>query len=79
MTAADGAEDFYNKKTNIIRRENIEQAVLQDRKTLAVWVGTTHLRIIDNSTDFENKLNRLLEEVLAVLGIPNRLKLKRNF
>ncbi len=79
VTAADGAEDFYNKKTNIIRRENIEQAVLQDRKTLAVWVGTTHLRIIDNSTDFENKLNRLLEEVLAVLGIPQPLEIEKKF
>lgn len=46
---------------------------------MAVWTGTPHLRIIDNSTDFDTKLKRLLKEVVAFLGIPKPLEIERKF
>lgn len=46
---------------------------------MAVWTGTPHLRIIDNSTDFDTKLKRLLKEVVAFLGIPKSLEIERKF
>lgn len=80
VTAADGAEKYYGKKTNNFRREDsIEKAREVDLNVMAVWTGTPHLRIIDNSTDFQTKLKRLLKEVVAFLGIPKPLEIERKF
>ena len=78
VTAADGAEKYYNL-SNSARKETPEQARALDKRILSVWTGTPHLRIIDNSTDFAGKLNRLLAEVKAVIGIPKPLEIERKF
>ena len=79
VTAAKGAEAYYTLKNNSARCESIEQARERDDAVLSVWVGTPHLRIIDNRGDFQNKLHRLLKETLAVLGIPEPLEIERKF
>lgn len=79
VTAADGAEEDYTLSNNPSRSENIEQARALDEEILSLWVGAAHLRIIDNRTNFEGKLERLLEETLAVLGIPEPLEIERKF
>lgn len=80
VTAADGAEKYYGNQTNKFRREDsLEKAKEVDLDVMAVWTGTPHLRIIDNSTDFETKLKRLLKEVVAFLGIPKPLEIERKF
>lgn len=79
VTTADGAEEHYTLKNNKARNEDLEQAREKDRAVLSLWVGTGHLRVIDNRTDFKGKLSRLLEEVLAVMGIPEPLEIERKF
>lgn len=80
VTSANGAEAYYGNDTNIFRRESsLEKAREVDTDVMAVWTGTPHLRIIDNSTDFETKLKRLLKEVVAFLGIPKPLEIERKF
>ncbi|MED9968685.1 MAG: AAA family ATPase [Ruminococcus sp.] len=79
VTAADGAENYYNSKTNPQRCESIEDARKLDAELIALWTGTVHLRIIDNSTGFTQKLNRLLDEVKGFLGIPEPLEIERKF
>ncbi len=79
VTAADGAEKYYNLTSNTVRRESIEEARRLDIETMAVWTGTPHLRIIDNSTAFEKKLERLMDEVFAFIGIPEPLEIERKF
>ena len=79
VTAADGAEKDYSAKTNSVRSEDAELARKLDSDILALWVGTQHLRIIDNSSGFENKLKHMLRETLAVLGIPEPLEIERKF
>lgn len=80
VTSADGAEEYYGKETNIFRREeSLEKAREVDTNVMAVWTGTPHLRVIDNSTDFDTKLKRLLKEVVAFLGIPKPLEIERKF
>ena len=37
------------------------------------------LRIIDNATNFDNKLKRLMAEITAFLGEPEPLGTERNF
>lgn len=79
VTAADGAEADYSLKNNAARSENIDEARRADAEILSVWTGTAHLRIVDNSTDFEHKLERLMTEIEAFLGIPEPLEIERKF
>ena len=67
VTAADGAEEFYTTSNNKARTETPQEAFKQDKKTLEVWRKHPNLKIIDNSTDFEGKIERLLKEVYLVL------------
>ena len=57
VTAAKGAEEYYNLD-NEARTETVEQAVAIDDKTINAWTGHPHFRIIDNSTDFDEKMRR---------------------
>lgn len=79
VTAAEGAAHAYTLANNTARTETPEQARELDRRTLAAWVGHPHLRIIDNSTDFDTKVNRVLREVTALLGLPAPLEIERKF
>lgn len=79
VTAAKGAEAFYTKETNAARMENIEEAVVADDKTLAAWAGHPHLRVIDNSTGFEDKIRRLIKEISSYLGEPQPYEIERKF
>ena len=79
VTAADGAQEHYTLQNNETRSEDLAKARALDEEIMSLWVGTEHLRIIDNKGSFADKLNRLLEEVLAVLGIPEPLEIERKF
>jgi CYTH domain-containing protein len=86
-TAADGAEEFYQWNdpskedcgNNAARRESPEEARAKDKKTLNSWIGHPHLKIIDNSTDFNKKLDRIIDEVLISLGEPTHKEIERKF
>ena len=81
VTAAEGAKEAFlaNRANNTARYENVEQAIEADKKLLAVWTGHSHLRVIDNSTDFDRKITRLMEEIYSILGIPTPLEIERKF
>lgn len=74
VTAADGAETFYTLANNEVRTESIESAIEVDRKTQKAWVGHPHLYVIDNSTDFEGKMSRLIDTVSKIVGLPSNLR-----
>ena len=78
VTAAKGKEEFYNLD-NTARTETPEEARRVDNLTIASWTGHPHLRIIDNSTDFEEKMKRLMREIAATLGEPNPYEIERKF
>jgi CYTH domain-containing protein len=69
-STAIGAEDFYTCENNTARTETLEEARALDSKTLDAWTDHPHIREINNETDFEGKLHRVLQEVCAVLGEP---------
>ena len=79
VTAADGAEEYYTLENNQARSETPEQARELDKKTRDAWVGHQHLRVIDNSTPFKEKIDKLLKEVFAVLGMPTPIEIERKF
>lgn len=78
VTAAKGAEKYYNLD-NEARTETIEEAAKLDDSLIASWTGHPHLRIIDNSTDFESKMKRLIKEISNVLGEPEPYEIERKF
>lgn len=68
VTAAKGATEFYTLSNNAARIESVEQAIAMDDKFIHCWTGHPHLRVIDNSTNFENKMKRLIAEISSFLG-----------
>ncbi|HYD93165.1 MAG TPA: AAA family ATPase [Candidatus Paceibacterota bacterium] len=77
LTAASGAEAHYVQDNE--RLESLEDARRLDQATQHAWVGHPHLRVIDNSTDFEGKKQRVLDEVLRILGLPVPLEIERKY
>lgn len=74
VTAADGAEHAYSLENNAVRTETPEMAVEVDRKTQRAWTGHPHLYVIDNSTDFEGKMERLMDVIAKIVGLPSNLQ-----
>ncbi len=79
VTAAKGAEQFYTTANNKARIETVEQASALDDKLIAAWTGHPHLRIVDNSMDFEEKLRNLISEISSFLGEKQPYEGKRKF
>lgn len=79
VTAAKGAEKFYTTDNNKARTESVEEAAALDDKLIASWTGHPHLRLIDNSTDFEDKLKRLIIEIRSFLGEPEPMEIERKY
>lgn len=72
VTAADGAEQFYTTDNNASRYEKADEAGLRlarelDKKTYDAWKDHAYHRVIDNSGDFEQKLQQVLHEISSVL------------
>lgn len=79
VTAAKGAREFYNNENNKARYETAEEASKKNDATLNAWTGHPHLRVIDNSTDFENKMRRLMSEISCFLGESAPYEIERKF
>lgn len=79
VTAAKGARKYYTLANNGARTETPEQAAALDDRLIAAWTGHPHMRVIDNSTDFEQKMLRLLSEISAFLGEPEPLEIERKY
>ncbi|XP_073845771.1 TRPL translocation defect 14 isoform X3 [Musca autumnalis] len=69
VSAANGAEEFYTTEEHACRSEGVELARELDYKSAAAWVGHPYFDVIDNSTNFETKMNRMIESVCQKLGI----------
>lgn len=78
MTAAKGT-DAYTLSNNSARKETPEQAIALDDRVISAWTGHPHFRVIDNSTDFEGKMRRLIAEIASFLGEPEPYEIERKF
>jgi len=74
VTAAKGAEKFYTTANNTARTETVDEAVALDDELIAAWTGHSHLRIIDNSLGFEEKMKHLIAEIANFLGEPDHMR-----
>lgn len=84
VSAADGAEQYYTTTNNASRNERNDEEGLRiarmlDKKVIKAWTGHPHLRVINNSEDFDKKLNRVIKEISAVLGLPQPIVEERKY
>lgn len=77
-TAVD-AKEYYTLENNKARYESIDEAISSDKKILQAWTGHPHLRVVDNSTDFEGKMLKLIKEISAFLGEDQPYEIERKF
>lgn len=69
VTCAKGAEFAYNFG-NEARTESLEYAREMDDRTLRAWERHHNLTVIDNSVDFEEKINRAIKSIFRIVGEP---------
>lgn len=69
VSAAQGAEEFYTTTNNHSRSEPLEDARKLDTITQQSWVGHPYVDVIDNSTDFNNKVRRAIDAVCNKMGL----------
>ena len=79
VSAAKGKEEAYTLSNNVARTETVDEARRLDDKIISAWTGHPHFRIIDNSTEFKEKLERLIAEISSFLGEPEPYEIERKF
>lgn len=67
VTAANGAEEYYNTEDNPCRTEGVELARELDQKTAEAWVGHPYIDVIDNATRFDAKIRRMIDVSFCLL------------
>lgn len=77
-TCAKGAEYAYNLG-NAARSESVEHARHLDDLTLRAWSRHPARYIIDNSEDFEAKIDRAIAQIYRILGEPVPEQRKRKY
>jgi len=71
-TVAKGAEEFYTVENNTARSEGIKDAVIRDDKCQEAWSPHSNFKVVDNSTNFDEKIKRVIDIVKNYLGIEKR-------
>ncbi len=79
VTAADGAEEFYTLANNSARAETPDEARVLDARTLNAWLGHPHHIIVDNRTDFADKMLRALRSLSRRLNMPDPVEIERKW
>lgn len=78
-SAAVGPEKYFSHESNKYRRENVEEARILDERLLQAWNGHDRLHIVDNSTNFENKIKNVVDLIFKELGIKTFTRYQRKF
>lgn len=69
VTTADGAPDFYTTANNDARIESPEEAIETDRRTLSAWQEHPMHFVVDNSGNFDHKMERVKKFINDVLKL----------
>ncbi len=73
VTSAKSNREYYTTDNNDARMETPEEAAALDDELIAAWTGHPHLRVIDNTSDVEMKIKRLITEITAFLEERSKL------
>ncbi len=63
VSVANGASEYYTIQNNEARSETIEEAAILDERLIKAWSKHPQHYIIDNSTNFEKKMQRLVKAI----------------
>ena len=78
VTVAYDKEELFTNANNEARYETVEEARNKDAWTINAYLGHYNMKIIDNSTDFKTKIERVKNAILQELNEPlvtyNQLK-----
>ena len=74
-----GAEKYYTLENNATRTETVPVAQELDKKTQRAWLGHSSHHVIDNSTNFEGKLQKLVNTAAKLVGLPTLTRLTTKF
>jgi hypothetical protein len=69
----------YTTENNTTRMETAKEAAVLDLKLREAWNGHPNFNIIDNSTGFQDKINRVVATVSKSIGLPSPSLKKRKF
>ena len=75
-TAAKGAEKFYTNENNKARSEGLKEAIIRDYKCEDAWSFHNNFKVIDNSTDFERKVQRVVDTIKEHFKTPTKQQRK---
>lgn len=80
VTAANGASEFYTTEGHAARSEPPEFARELDTRVKNNWVGHPHFYVVDNSTDFNGKIRRVMSTICQFVGLRGNIGMsKRKF
>lgn len=68
VTAAIGAKKHYNNN-NPARKENVENAIVQDKKTYDSWKAHPYMFYIDNSTGIAQKIEKVIDSIEKIIEL----------
>ena len=66
-SSANLGDKYYNNEDNQFRFSNIEQAKIQEEKSLDVWSKHPNFHIINNEKSFEDKIDKIERYVINQL------------
>ena len=70
VTAAIGATEHYSLETNLTRTESTDEAAVLDNSVRKAWSKHEKQIVIGNETGFEEKLQRVVNHVNQIVGLP---------
>jgi hypothetical protein len=81
VTAADGAEEFYNLESNEARFEGLDDARRVDFKIRDAYLGHHNYFIVDNKHNggFRGKIERVNEVASKLIHLPTPLNFNKKF
>ena len=79
VTAADGAEEFYNFD-NATRFETAAEAVERDRRLRQAYLGHNRYMVVNNQAgNFEKKISSAISHVAGAIGLPTDVSLFKKY
>lgn len=68
VSIAEDRADLYTTENNAARSEDVNLAKERDSNTLKAYLGHHNLKVVDNSTDFNEKITRVKNCILSNLN-----------
>jgi len=69
----------YSLESNQARYESEDEALLLDKRTMNAWIVHNNLQIVDNTDDFDEKMNKVISLIHGCLGEESLIRREKKF